>query len=128
MRMPPEVRRTYKDQRPRCVTNQGSCSGSSRLEVASHATRGGLEIEFEVDSNINGQRWQVQITDHGATIFRGNRTTVAPSGSFEVEVGPPTGPDRTRSSVGRRTPRPARPAWHASPIRSSRAAALSCDG
>ncbi len=37
-----------------------------------------------VDSNVNGQQWQVRITDNGTSIFRGDRTTVAASGSFEV--------------------------------------------
>jgi hypothetical protein len=46
---------------------------------------GGVETEFEVDSNLNAQVWWVQMTDNGVQVFAGNRTTVAPSGSFSVE-------------------------------------------
>ncbi len=66
------------------VTAAGSCSGSSDWTIQAKPRDGGLEIEFEVDSNVNGQRWQVSITDNGVKIFQGNRTTRAPSGSFEV--------------------------------------------
>ena len=41
-------------------------------------------------------------TDNGATIFRGNRTTVAPSGSFEVEVRAANRPGQDKI-VGRAT-------------------------
>jgi hypothetical protein len=55
-----------------------------------------IEAEFEVDQNIAGRRWNVVITRDGATVFRGVRTTRAPSGSFTVErrLRNPAGSDR----------------------------------
>lgn len=86
------------------VTAQGSCSGTSDWKIVAKPRDGGLEIEFEVDSNVNGQRWQVSITDNGATLFRGSRTTVAPSGSFDVSVHGPNRPGADKI-VGRATNR-----------------------
>ncbi len=84
------------------VTREGPCSGSSDWELQAKPRDGGLEIEFEVDSNINGQQWQVRITDNGVRLFQGTRATVAPSGSFEVNIKAPSrsGPDKI---VGRAT-------------------------
>ena len=45
---------------------------------------GAIEVEFEVDSNINGQVWQYRLLDNNTRIAQGSATTVAPSGSFEV--------------------------------------------
>ena len=42
-------------------------------------------MEYEVDSNVRGQQWR-SITKNGNQIFRGARTTLGPSGSFEVRV------------------------------------------
>ena len=65
---------------------RGDCSGTSdyKLKVGPEHSR--LEVEFEVDSNRIGQTWGVTITDNGRTVFRGNKTTVAPSGSFTVRA------------------------------------------
>lgn len=66
------------------VSAQGSCSASSDWKLQAKPRDGRLEVEFEVDSNVNGQRWQVQLSDNGVTFFQGSRTTAGPSGSFEV--------------------------------------------
>ena len=63
----------------------GTCSGRTVWKLKAKARDGGLETEFEVDSNKNGQVWNVRIDQNGATVFSGARTTVAPSGSFGVE-------------------------------------------
>ena len=63
----------------------GACSGRTVWKLKAKARDGGLETEFEVDSNKNGQVWNVRIDQNGATVFSGARTTVAPSGSFGVE-------------------------------------------
>ena len=63
----------------------GRCTGTTVWKLKAKARDGGLEAEFEVDSNRNGQAWSVRIDQNGATVFTGNRTTRPPSGSFSVE-------------------------------------------
>jgi hypothetical protein len=62
----------------------GSCSKGSHWKLKAGARDSGIETEFEVDSNRNGQVWSVRMTDNGTQTFSGKRTTVAPSGSFSV--------------------------------------------
>lgn len=62
----------------------GACSGSSTWKLKLSNENGRIETELEVDQNRVGRLWTVAITDNGATIFRGRRTTTAPSGSFTV--------------------------------------------
>ncbi len=78
------------------VIKEGSCSGASDWKLKASEENGAIEVEFEVDTNINGQKWQVRLSDNGTRIFQGTRTTVAPSGSFEVRVVTPNqaGPDK----------------------------------
>lgn len=71
---------------PNDVIRRGSCSGSTDWKLKLSPDDNGIEVEYEVDSNINGQRWQVRIKDNGSGIFSGSRVTAAPSGSFEVRV------------------------------------------
>ena len=70
------------------VIRRGSCSGQTDWKVKVKPDDGGLELEFEVDPNVNGQRWNVRIKQNGARIFQGVRTTQGPSGSFEIERHP----------------------------------------
>ena len=44
-----------------------------------------MEVELEVDSNRVGQSWSWRIKDNGVLVRSGTATTVAPSGSFDVE-------------------------------------------
>jgi hypothetical protein len=67
------------------VTSRGTCSGSSVSKLALKHDDGLIETQFEVDSNRVGQRWNVVIKDNGVIVFSGARTTIAPSGSFEVQ-------------------------------------------
>ena len=67
------------------VIRTGSCSGSATWKLKAKADDGRIEVEFEVDSNRNGQVWQVGLRRDGTLFFCGQRTTVAPSGSFDVE-------------------------------------------
>jgi len=78
------------------VIKEGPCSGASDWKLKASEENGAIEVEFEVDTNINGQKWQVRLSDNGTRIFQGTRTTVAPSGSFEVRVVTPNqaGPDK----------------------------------
>jgi hypothetical protein len=66
------------------VERQGSCSAGAVWKLKAKHDDGRIETEFEVDSNVVGQRWRVRIADNGVLVFRGVRRTVAPSGSFTV--------------------------------------------
>jgi hypothetical protein len=66
------------------VRVSGRCSAGAVWKLKLGPRDGGIETEFEVDSNRNGQTWAVKITDNGTTVFTGRRTTAAPSGSFTV--------------------------------------------
>ena len=87
------------------VRSSHSC-GTGIIKLKAKHDDGRLEVEAEVDPNRNGQVWTVKLVDNGVTAFSGNRTTVAPSGSFSVEKRIPdrSGVDRitvraTRGSV-----------------------------
>ncbi|MGL5809263.1 MAG: hypothetical protein ACRCYQ_04900 [Nocardioides sp.] len=67
------------------VIRTGACSALSDWKVKAKPDDGRLEVEGEVDSNVNGQRWRWRIRHNGVIEARGTRVTVAPSGSFEVE-------------------------------------------
>ena len=66
------------------VVKHGSCSQSSDWKLKLSPDNGKIEVEFEVDSNVNGQTWHVQIFKDGAQILATNKVTRAPSGSFQV--------------------------------------------
>jgi hypothetical protein len=66
------------------IVKQGKCTGSSTWKLKVKSDDGRLETEFEVDQNRVGKRWRVTLVRDGSTVFRGIRTTVAPSGSFTV--------------------------------------------
>ncbi len=67
------------------VRSAGKCSLASTSKIKVKARDGGLEVEFEVDQNRNGVKWNVKLKDNSEVAFRGNATTKAPSGSFSVE-------------------------------------------
>jgi hypothetical protein len=83
------------------VIEQGSCSGSGssdwKLKVSPDDA--GLEVEFEVDQNVTGDRWRVKIRHDGDLVFNDVRTTQGDSGSFEVRIVEPDngGTDRFRA-------------------------------
>ncbi|MEY2401985.1 MAG: hypothetical protein QOJ08_2096 [Ilumatobacteraceae bacterium] len=65
-------------------TASGTCSKGSHWKLKAGPRDSGIETEFQVDSNRNGQVWSVRIRDNGVQVFSGQRTTVAPSGSFSI--------------------------------------------
>ena len=69
---------------PNDVIQRGSCSGSTDWKLKLSPQDNRIEVEYEVDSNVNGQTWQVKIKKNGAGIFSGSRVTGQPSGSFEI--------------------------------------------
>jgi len=66
------------------VRSSKACS-TGVLKLKAKHDDGRIEVEAEVDTNRNGQRWAVRILDNGVTAWKGARTTHAPSGSFSVE-------------------------------------------
>ncbi|MEP1125267.1 MAG: hypothetical protein ABJH68_15385 [Ilumatobacter sp.] len=66
------------------IVKKGDCSGSTDYKFKVQPRGSTFEYEFEVDSNRNGQTWNVRITDNAAAVVTGARKTVAPSGSFTV--------------------------------------------
>lgn len=77
------------------VIREGSCSAASDWKVKLSEENGALEVEFEVDQNVVGQVWKVQLLRNGERFFQGRATTVAPSGSFEIRrvIADPAGAD-----------------------------------
>ncbi len=71
--------------RPEVRVN-GDCSGASNWKLkVKKEDAGKLETEFEVDQNVNGQRWRVILKNDRVEYFNAIRRTQAPSGSFSVE-------------------------------------------
>jgi hypothetical protein len=68
------------------VIEEGSCGGSSDWKLKISPEDGGLEVEFEVDQNVSGDRWRVKIRHDGDLAFTGTRRTHGASGSFEVRI------------------------------------------
>jgi DUF4097 and DUF4098 domain-containing protein YvlB len=68
------------------VIREGSCTGASDWKLKAKADNGRIEVEFEVDQNVSGDRWRVKIRHDGDLAFRGTRTTRGASGSFEVRI------------------------------------------
>jgi hypothetical protein len=70
----------------RDVIREGPCSNSSDWKLKLSPEDGRIEVEFEVDQNVSGDRWRVKIRHDGDRVFRGTRTTGGASGSFELRI------------------------------------------
>ena len=70
----------------RDVIQEGRCGASSDWKLKLSPEDGRIEVEFEVDQNVSGDRWRVKIRHDGDRVFRGTRTTGGASGSFEVRI------------------------------------------
>ena len=68
------------------VIREGSCGDASDWKLKVSPEDGRLEVEFEVDQNVSGDRWRVRIRHDGDLASRGTRTTRGASGSFEVRI------------------------------------------
>lgn len=67
------------------VRRSAACTAGSTAKLKLSAEDGGrVEVEFEVDQNRNGVRWNVAIARNGKVVQRRSAVTRAPSGSFEV--------------------------------------------
>ena len=68
------------------VIERGACSGRSDWKLKASPEDRGIEVEFEVDQNVNGDEWRIRIFQDGERVFAGVRTTRGPSGSFEARI------------------------------------------
>ncbi|GAA5022178.1 hypothetical protein GCM10023258_12190 [Terrabacter aeriphilus] len=66
------------------VRATGTCSAGVTAKLKAKQDDARIQVEFEVDANRNGQRWNVVLSDNLVVVHRGTATTVAPSGSFTV--------------------------------------------
>ena len=65
------------------VLARGRCTGASTAKLKLSEENGRIEVEFEVDQNRNGVRWNVALRRNGSLVATGVRLTRPPSGSFE---------------------------------------------
>jgi hypothetical protein len=65
---------------------RGTCTKSSTSKLKLSEEHGRIEVEFEVDQNRNGVRWNVVLLQNGRRIAQMTRMTRAPSGSFEARM------------------------------------------
>ena len=82
------------------VIKTGKCSNGASWKLKASRRRR-LEVEFEVDQNVSGRRWNVVLRHNGAVFFRGARITRPPSGSFELNrrIGDRAGTDRIAATA-----------------------------
>ena len=66
------------------VIRSGECTARSDWKLKLSPENGRIEVEFEVDQNRNGQKWNIRMKRNGKVFWRGTRRTQPPSGSFEV--------------------------------------------
>ena len=67
------------------VEARGTCTGGATWKLKAKHDNSAVKYEFEVDTNKVGQVWTVWVSDNGTNVFSGQKTTLAPSGSFSVE-------------------------------------------
>jgi hypothetical protein len=68
------------------VRARGTCTKASTSKLKLSAEDGRIEVEFEVDQNRNGVRWNVQLFQNGKRVVRTTKVTRPPSGSFEARM------------------------------------------
>jgi hypothetical protein len=68
------------------ILRRGTCTGVSTSKIKLSEEDGRIEVEFEVDQNRNGVRWNVVIRQNGRSAANLVRVTRAPSGSFEARI------------------------------------------
>jgi len=85
------------------VLVRGTCTGKSTSKLKLRTENGRIEVEFEVDQNRNGIKWNVVLTRDSVRVAQLARVTQSPSGSFEVRrlVANPAGADVIRATAHR---------------------------
>jgi hypothetical protein len=85
------------------VTARGACPGADGWKLKAKHDDGRVEVEFEVDTDVAGQVWKVALTDNGASIFKGTRTTGLRGLQVEVHPADRVGADRIHAVATRGT-------------------------
>jgi hypothetical protein len=67
------------------ISSAGKCTAASSSKIKVRPRDGRLEVEFEVDQNRNGVKWNVRLKDNSTVVFLGSAITKGPSGSFSIE-------------------------------------------
>ena len=85
------------------VLVRGTCTGPSSSKLKLSEEDGRIEVEFEVDQNRSGVRWNVVLRRPSAVVARATAVTRGPSGSFELRrvVGNQAGDDRITARATR---------------------------
>jgi hypothetical protein len=67
----------------RAVKSSSVCAVTGLLKLKAKPDTGGvLEVGGELDSNVNGQVWSLNVLDNDVSVWTGEGTTAAPSGAF----------------------------------------------
>lgn len=66
------------------IERTGTCTGTSSAKLKLSPENGRIEVEFEVDQNRTGVRWEVVLKRNGNQAAVAHPTTRGPSGSFEL--------------------------------------------
>lgn len=85
------------------VLARGTCTGATAAKLKLSPENGRIEVEFEVDQNRNGVRWNVVLTRNGTKVAQLVRVTRGPSGSFTARrvLGNAAGADVIRATASR---------------------------
>ena len=76
-----------KKAKARARAKAGSCTIRSKSKLKANLPKNGrIQVEFEVESRVSGQVWNVLLTDNGDSFFNGKATTKAPGRSFELRA------------------------------------------
>jgi hypothetical protein len=65
---------------------RGDCSDGSVWKMeAVRAAGGRVEVEFEIETWVSGETWDVTMWQNGASFFSGSRVTRGADGTFWIE-------------------------------------------
>jgi hypothetical protein len=68
------------------VIQAGACGFGTDWELRLSPSNRGIEVAFEIRSNVPRQTWMVSVSQNGQRIFTGERVTKGTNGSFTVRV------------------------------------------
>ena len=75
------------------VVRNGVCTDGSLWEMSAVRAAGGrVEVEFEVESFVRGETWDVSMWQNGVSFFTGQRVTRGSDGEFWIERERPNRP------------------------------------